>query len=139
MSALENDLIPYGMALGGDGKVWIVENAVDQIARIDPATGIVLVVTTDATVTLTHTGTVNLDDWGPAATQLNSMMRMSYVPEGERMTLLSKAYLAKTEAEKQVIIEQIEQQGLEAGKEFANLLGLTDVESNLARQRAERA
>jgi streptogramin lyase len=30
---------PYGMAVGGDGNIWIVENAFDQIARVDRATG----------------------------------------------------------------------------------------------------
>ncbi len=30
---------PYGMAIGGDGNIWVVENAFDQIARIDRTTG----------------------------------------------------------------------------------------------------
>ena len=30
---------PYGMSISGDGKIWLVENAVNQIARLDPATG----------------------------------------------------------------------------------------------------
>jgi streptogramin lyase len=30
---------PYGMAIDGDGHIWIVENSVDQIARIDRVTG----------------------------------------------------------------------------------------------------
>jgi streptogramin lyase len=30
---------PYGMAVGGDGNIWVVENAFDQIARIDRTTG----------------------------------------------------------------------------------------------------
>ena len=30
---------PYGMAVGGDGNIWVVENAFDQIARIDRKTG----------------------------------------------------------------------------------------------------
>jgi streptogramin lyase len=30
---------PYGMAIGGDGNIWIVENAFDQIARIDRTSG----------------------------------------------------------------------------------------------------
>ena len=30
---------PYGMAVGGDGNIWFVENAFDQIARVDRATG----------------------------------------------------------------------------------------------------
>jgi streptogramin lyase len=30
---------PYGMAVGGDGNVWVVENAFDQIARINRVTG----------------------------------------------------------------------------------------------------
>jgi virginiamycin B lyase len=30
---------PYGMAIGGDGNIWFVENAFDQIARVDRATG----------------------------------------------------------------------------------------------------
>jgi streptogramin lyase len=30
---------PYGMAIGGDGNIWVVENAFDQLARVDRATG----------------------------------------------------------------------------------------------------
>lgn len=30
---------PYGIAVGGDNNLWIVENSVDQIARIDPVSG----------------------------------------------------------------------------------------------------
>ncbi len=30
---------PYGMAIGGDGNPWFVENAFDQIARVDRTTG----------------------------------------------------------------------------------------------------
>jgi len=30
---------PYGMAVDGEGNVWVVENAFDQIARIDRSTG----------------------------------------------------------------------------------------------------
>jgi streptogramin lyase len=30
---------PYGMAVGGDGNIWVVENAFDQIARVDRTTG----------------------------------------------------------------------------------------------------
>jgi streptogramin lyase/cytochrome c5 len=30
---------PYGMAVGGDNNIWIVENAVDKIAKIDRETG----------------------------------------------------------------------------------------------------
>jgi streptogramin lyase/cytochrome c5 len=30
---------PYGMAIGGDSNIWVVENAFDQIARIDRTTG----------------------------------------------------------------------------------------------------
>jgi len=30
---------PYGMAIGGDDKIWFVENAFDQIARLDRTTG----------------------------------------------------------------------------------------------------
>jgi len=30
---------PYGLAVGGDGNIWVVENAVDQIGRIDRTTG----------------------------------------------------------------------------------------------------
>jgi virginiamycin B lyase len=30
---------PYGMAIAGDGKVWIAENTMNQMARIDPMTG----------------------------------------------------------------------------------------------------
>jgi streptogramin lyase len=30
---------PYGLAIDGGGSVWVVENAVDQIARINPQTG----------------------------------------------------------------------------------------------------
>ena len=30
---------PYGMAVGGDGNIWVVENAFDQLARIDRTTG----------------------------------------------------------------------------------------------------
>jgi streptogramin lyase/cytochrome c5 len=30
---------PYGMAIGGDGNIWFVENAFDQIARVDRTTG----------------------------------------------------------------------------------------------------
>ena len=29
----------YGIAVAGDGKVWFAENAVDMMARVDPATG----------------------------------------------------------------------------------------------------
>lgn len=30
---------PYGITVGGDRRMWIVENSVNQIARIDPVTG----------------------------------------------------------------------------------------------------
>jgi virginiamycin B lyase len=30
---------PYGMAISGDGKVWFIENAMNKLGRIDPATG----------------------------------------------------------------------------------------------------
>jgi streptogramin lyase len=30
---------PYGLAISGDSKVWVIENAVDQMARIDPVSG----------------------------------------------------------------------------------------------------
>jgi streptogramin lyase/cytochrome c5 len=30
---------PYGMAVGGDKNIWVVENAFDQLARVDSATG----------------------------------------------------------------------------------------------------
>jgi len=30
---------PYGMAISGDNKVWFIENAVNQMGRIDPKTG----------------------------------------------------------------------------------------------------
>jgi virginiamycin B lyase len=30
---------PYGMAISGDGKIWFVENSVNQMGRLDPATG----------------------------------------------------------------------------------------------------
>src|SRR5512142_657803 len=30
---------PYGMAISGDGTVWFVENAINQMGRIDPETG----------------------------------------------------------------------------------------------------
>jgi streptogramin lyase len=30
---------PYGMAVGGDSNIWVVENAFDQIARVDRTTG----------------------------------------------------------------------------------------------------
>src|SRR5271166_2750836 len=30
---------PYGMAVGGDGNIWVVENAFDQLARVDRTTG----------------------------------------------------------------------------------------------------
>src|SRR5580704_543905 len=30
---------PYGMAVGGDKNIWVVENAFDQPARVDSATG----------------------------------------------------------------------------------------------------
>jgi hypothetical protein len=57
----------------------------------------------------THfTGVANLHDWGGATTQLDSMMRLSNVPHGERMKTLSQAFLAKSEPEKQRIIDQVE-------------------------------
>jgi streptogramin lyase len=30
---------PYGMAIAGDGKIWVALNAVDKLAKVDPATG----------------------------------------------------------------------------------------------------
>ena len=30
---------PYGMAISGDGKVWVMLNAVDKMGRVDPITG----------------------------------------------------------------------------------------------------
>jgi virginiamycin B lyase len=30
---------PYGMAIAGDNKIWVIENAVNQMARIDPVSG----------------------------------------------------------------------------------------------------
>ncbi|OFV90581.1 MAG: hypothetical protein A3H28_14745 [Acidobacteria bacterium RIFCSPLOWO2_02_FULL_61_28] len=30
---------PYGMVMGGDGKVYVAENAMDKIAKVDPITG----------------------------------------------------------------------------------------------------
>jgi streptogramin lyase len=30
---------PYGMAVGGDNNIWVVENAFDQLARVDRTTG----------------------------------------------------------------------------------------------------
>ena len=30
---------PYGMVIGGDGKIYIAENAMDKIGRVDPITG----------------------------------------------------------------------------------------------------
>lgn len=63
----------------------------------------------------THfTGVANLHDWGGAATQLDSMMRVGRVSPGERMKLLSEAYLAKTEPEKQLIIERIEHASMQS-------------------------
>lgn len=59
-------------------------------------------------------GTVNLDDWGPATTQLNSMMRVSGVQQGDRMDLLSRLYLAKSEPEKMRLIEEAESRSLNA-------------------------
>jgi virginiamycin B lyase len=30
---------PYGMAIAGDGKIWVMLNAVDKMGRVDPVTG----------------------------------------------------------------------------------------------------
>jgi streptogramin lyase len=30
---------PYGMAIAGDGSIWVALNAMDKLARVDPLTG----------------------------------------------------------------------------------------------------
>ena len=30
---------PYGMAIAGDGGIWVALNAMDKLARVDPITG----------------------------------------------------------------------------------------------------
>jgi hypothetical protein len=54
------------------------------------------------------TGVAKLDSWGDATSQLDSMLKISHVAPDARMTLLSKAYLAKNEPEKLNLIHEAE-------------------------------
>lgn len=69
---------------------------------------------TDALRQTHFTGIANLEDWGGAATQLDSMMRIGKAGPGDRLNLLNEAYLAKTEPEKQKIIEKIEHAAMQS-------------------------
>lgn len=53
-------------------------------------------------------GIVQLHDWDGATGQLDTMLQQAKVDDGTRWQLLSKAGLARTEAEKQALIEQVE-------------------------------
>lgn len=70
------------------------------------------------------TGMANLHAWGDATHQLDSMMRLSNVSAGERMSLLSKAFVAKSEPEKQRIIERVENLSMHSmAKHFSEKFG----------------
>lgn len=53
-------------------------------------------------------GIVQLHDWDGATGQLDTMLQQAKVDNATRWQLLSKAGLARTEAEKQALIEQVE-------------------------------
>lgn len=75
----------------------------------------------------THfTGVANLHDWGGATTQLDSMMKLSHVPQGERLKTLSEAFIAKSEPEKQRMIERVENLSMQSlAQRFADETGET--------------
>lgn len=72
------------------------------------------VATSDALRRTHFTGVVNLDEWGPAATQLDAMQRLAGVNATERMSLMDRVYLAKNETEKMRVIEEVESRSLAA-------------------------
>jgi virginiamycin B lyase len=37
--APRNSASPYGMAIAGDGKIWVALNSVDKLGKVDPVTG----------------------------------------------------------------------------------------------------
>lgn len=82
------------------------------------------IVASDALRQAHFTGIANLHDWGGAATQLDSMMRLSKVSPGERMKALSEAYLAKSEPEKMRVIDRIEALSMKSmAREFGEKYG----------------
>lgn len=61
-----------------------------------------------------YVGVANLDDWGPAATQIEAMQRLAGVNTGERMELMNRVFIAKTETEKLRLIEEAESRSVAA-------------------------
>ncbi|MCK5926965.1 MAG: hypothetical protein KAG80_02100 [Nocardioides sp.] len=61
-----------------------------------------------------YVGVANLDEWGPAATQIEAMQRLAGVATGERMELMNRVFIAKTETEKLRLIEEAESRSVAA-------------------------
>lgn len=66
----------------------------------------------DALRTTRLMGMANLHDWNGATSQLDSMMRGSFVAPERRMELLSEGFRARTEAEKMRLIERVEKESI---------------------------
>ncbi|TIC80704.1 hypothetical protein [Nocardioides sp. GY 10127] len=60
------------------------------------------------------TGVVNLDEWGRAGTELDSMMRLSSVADDTRRAMLNRVFLAQNETEKMKLIEEVEHHSLQS-------------------------
>lgn len=86
---------------------------------------------TDALRQTHFTGLANLHDWGAATTQLDSMMRLSRVTPGDRMKVLSEAFIAKTEPEKMRAIAKVEELSLTSlARHVAQKYGRPEVDSD---------
>jgi hypothetical protein len=59
-------------------------------------------------------GMVNPHDWDGATSQLDSMMKTYGVEPGQRMDLLSKAYMARNETEKMHMVAQVQSETMKA-------------------------
>lgn len=77
---------------------------------------------TDALRQVHFNGRVNLHNWDAGVTQLDAMMKHAGVEQGKRWNLLSQAHLARTEAEKQNLIERIEHDSIMALAEKHNVI-----------------
>ena len=66
------------------------------------------VIASDALRQQHFTGVANIHDWGGSVAQFDSMMQMSSVTAGDRLKMLSEAYIAKSEPEKMRVIDKVE-------------------------------
>ena len=84
----------------------------------------------DALRQVHFTGVAHIHDWGNSIDQFESMMRMSNVPDFERMKMLSEAYIVKTEPEKMGLIDRVEHLSLDSlAKHYAAKTG-HDIDSD---------